>query len=111
MGSAQQSATRRYRERRRNSGLKRLEVQVPSSDAAVIKKAAAVLREQSEDAARLRQQLGFDPPLTKGMGAAEVFAMTEPLSEEGERLWEEAMAQVARERKGPVLNRARKLKL
>jgi hypothetical protein len=111
MSSAQQRATRRYRERRRNGGFKRLEVQVPTADAAVIKKAASVLREQSEESTRLRQHLGFESKPRKGMSVLEAFAMTEPLSEEGERLWEEAMAQVARDRKDPVLNRPRKLRL
>jgi hypothetical protein len=86
-------------------------VQVPVGEAAVIKKAAAVLRERSEEAARLRQHLGFAPEGGSRMSALDIFAMTEPLSEEGERLWDEAMARVEHDRKNPVLGRARKLKL
>jgi hypothetical protein len=111
MGQAQRRATRKYRERRSKSGFKRLEVQVPTSEAAVIKKAAAVLREKSDESAKLRQYLGFDPEPGKIMSVLEAFAMTEPSSEEGEALWEEAMAQVARDRKDPALNRPRKLRL
>jgi hypothetical protein len=114
MSNAQRRATRRYRERRSSSGFKRLEVQVPTSEAAVIKKAAAVLREQSKEAARLREHLGFETPSDRRMSAADVFAAIadeHPLSEEGERLWDEAMAQVARDRKDPLLNKPRKVRL
>jgi hypothetical protein len=44
MTSAQQRATKRYRDRRRKSGLQRLEVQVPAAEADVIRKAAEILR-------------------------------------------------------------------
>jgi hypothetical protein len=36
-----------------------------------------------------------------------MFAMPEPLSVEGEALWDEAMAQVERERHDPALSRTR----
>lgn len=41
--------------------------------------------------------------------ALEAFAMKEPLSPEGEALWDEVMAQIERERNDPVLNQPRKV--
>jgi hypothetical protein len=35
--------------------------------------------------------------------------MKEPLSPEGEALWDEVMAQIERERKDPILNQPRKV--
>jgi hypothetical protein len=111
MSTAQRRATRRYRERRNNSGFKRIEVQVPVDEAAVIKKAAAVLCERSEKAARLRKHLGFAPGSDHAASALAAFAMSEPLSDEAETLWNKAMEQVARDRKEPALNRPRKVML
>ncbi len=58
MTSAQRRATKRYRERRRRSGLKRLEVQVPAQDAAVICRAAAILVMRQIDRDRKDPVLG-----------------------------------------------------
>jgi hypothetical protein len=109
MSNAQRRATRRYRLRRANGGFKRLEVQVPVGEAAVIKKAAAVLRERSEATEQLRRHLGFNSE--SAASVFEAIANEYPLSQEGERLWDEAMEQVSRERKDPVLSRPRKLRL
>jgi len=43
--------------------------------------------------------------------ALDIFAMPEPPSAEGERLWRAAMGQVARDRKDRRLNRLRTIKL
>ena len=107
MSNSQRRAVKRYREQRRKRGLKRLEVQVPAGEAAVIRKAAAILRDQPEAAARLRGHLGFEPQPGSARSAFDVFAMTAPLSTEGEALWDDAMAQVERERRDRTLTRAR----
>ena len=106
---AQRLATKEYRERRRTRGLKRLEVQVPATEVAVIRKVAAILREQPKETTLLRQHLGLAP--RRPQSALDMFAMPEPLSPEGEALWEEAMAQVERERRDPTLNRLRDVDL
>ena len=111
MTSTQRQAIKRYRERRRKRGLKRLEVQVPAGEAAVIRKAAAILRDQAEDAARLRDHLGFEPRPGGVQSAFDIFAMTPSLSPEGEALWDEAMAQVERDRRNPALHRPRDVDL
>jgi hypothetical protein len=107
MSNAQRRATKRYRERHRRRGLQRLEVQVPADGAAVIRKAAAILRDQTEEATRLRVHLGFSPEPRQPMTALDAFAMKEPLSPEGEKFWEEIMTQVEGNRKDPVLGRLR----
>jgi len=96
-----------HRARLKTRGMKRLEVSVPISEAAVIRKVAAVLREQAGEAARLRQILGFPPGGGGAENAVELFAMTEPLSPAGEALWQAAMAQIERDRKDSALNRPR----
>src|SRR5438046_2482581 len=106
---AQRLATSGYRERRRKRGLKRLEVQVPATEVAVIRKAAAILREQPTEAMLLRQHLGFAP--RRAQSALDMFAMPEPSSPEGEALWDEAMAQIERERRDPTRNRPRAVNL
>jgi hypothetical protein len=111
MTIAQRRATRRYRERRRRGGLKCLEVQVPAQEAAVIRKAAAILRGQPEEAMRLRVHLGFDPKARSELTALDAFAMKEPLSPQGEVLWEDVMRQIERDRTDPLLSRARDVEL
>jgi hypothetical protein len=111
MTSAQRRATKRYRERHHKRGLKRLEVQVPAEEAAVIRKAAAILRNQAEEAMRLRAHLGFNAEPRQALAALDAFAMNEPLSPKGEALWEDAMAQVERDRKDPALSRLRDIDL
>lgn len=111
MTSAQRRATKQYRERHRKRGLKRLEVQVPADEADVIRKAAAILRGQADEAMRLRAHLGFNAEARQALTALDAFAMKEPLSSQGEALWEDAMAQVERERKDSALNRPRKVDL
>ena len=110
MTAAQRNATRRYRERRRNSGLARLEVQVPADAIPVIRKVASLLRDQTEDAASLRRRLGFeDAPLARS--ALDIFATEEAPAAASESLLDEALAQVGRNRRDPRFNRARKIKL
>jgi hypothetical protein len=111
MTPAQRLAIKRYRENRRKRGLKRLEVQVPETEVAVIRKAAEILRDQATEAIRLRALLGFGPEPGGASSALDVFAMTEALSPEGEALWDEAMAQVERERRDPGLSRTRDIDL
>jgi len=55
----------------------------------------------------LKRPLGFQTGLDAVSSALDIFAMTEALSSEGEALWDEAMAQVERERRNPTLSRAR----
>jgi hypothetical protein len=108
MSTAQRQATRRYRERRRKSGLTRLEVQVPAEAVPVIRKAASLLRDQTEGAAGLRRHLGFEEsaPIQSALG---IFAMND--GPYPKTLWNDAMAQVRRERRDPRHNRARRIKL
>ena len=105
--TAQRRATKRYRERRRKGGLTRLEIQVPAADAPVIRKAALLLRDQADDAVRLRRHLGFEES-APAQSALDIFAMAEPLSADAETMWEDAMTRVRRDRADPRLNRARK---
>jgi hypothetical protein len=78
---------------------------------AVIRKAAAVLRDDKPEAVRLRTLLGFGPKDGQVSSALDIFTMTETLSPEGEALWEDAMAQVARERRDTRFNRLRDVDL
>ena len=110
MTTAQRQATRRYRERRRKSGLARLEVQVPADAIPVIRKAASLLREQANEAVSLRRHLGFEDNANVE-SALDIFAMKETLRPEQETLWENAMGQVRRDRHDAKFNRARKVKL
>ena len=111
MSKAQRQATQRYRARRGQQGLKRIEVQIPASEAAVIRKAATILCHRAEGAERLRQHLGFAAKTDRVRNAVDIFAMTEPLSAAGEALWAEAMAKVEGDRKNPAFNRLRKVDL
>jgi hypothetical protein len=104
---ARTKAVKAHRTRLKKRGMKRVEVSVPRAEAAVIRKAASVLREQSSEAARLRQILGFAAAKAGAENEAEAFAMAEPLSPEGEALWDAAMTQIERERRDFALNRAR----
>jgi len=108
---AKSKALKSHRARLKKRGMKRLEVCVPAGEAAVIRRAACVLREQAGEAARLRQVLGFAAELGGAASAIDLFAMPEPLSPAGEVLWDDAMAQIERDRKDSTLNRPRKLTL
>lgn len=108
---AKSKALKAHRARLKKRGMKRLEVSVPASEAAVIRRAASVLREQASEAARLRQVLGFARAPGRAANAVDLFAMPEPLSPAGEALWDDAMAQINRDRKDRTLNRARKFTL
>src|SRR5262245_25676891 len=105
MANAQRRATKRYREQTRKRGLTRLEVRVPVADAPLVRKVAAILRDQSREAALLREHVGLGRSTSPTMSALDVFAMPEALSPEGEALWDEAMTQVERERRDPFVNR------
>jgi hypothetical protein len=99
------------RSRTRKRGLRRVEVRVPASEVAVIRKAATILCDRTEEAAQLRRHLGFDPEASGVLTALDIFAMPEPLSIEGEKLWDEAMKQVERDRKNSRLGRPRDIDL
>lgn len=111
MMDARTRAVKSHRTRLRRRGFKRVEVQVPAAEVEVIRRAAAVLRDPTEEAARLRRHLGFESERGRALTAIDIFAMPEPLSAEGERLWEQAMKQVARDRKDRRLNRPRDVDL
>jgi len=107
---AQRQATKRYRARRRKRGLKRVEVLVPAHSVEAIRTAAAILRDASGQATHPRRRRG-DARLDDVQSAIDAFAMTEPLSARGQMLWNEAMAQVERDRRDPALNRPRAVAL
>src|SRR5262245_50556971 len=109
--SAQRRATKRYRERRRKSGLKRPEAQAPAREAAAIRKAAAILRERPTSAIKPRAHPGIDTEPRRTRSALDACAMNEPLSSQGEAMWEEIMMRIERDRKDPVLNRLRDVDL
>jgi hypothetical protein len=111
MMDARTRAAKSHRTRLRRRGFKRVEVQVPAAEVEVIRRAASVLRHPTEEAAQLRRQLGFDTDRRQARTALDIFAMPEPLSAEGERLWEQTMKQVARDRKDRRLNRPRDIDL
>jgi len=104
---AKAKALKVHRARLKKRGIKRVEVSVPVREAVVIRKAAAVLREQAGEAMRLRQILGFAPEAARAANAVELFAMAQPLSPAGEALWEAAMTRIERDRKDFALNRPR----
>jgi hypothetical protein len=111
MMDARTKAVKSHRMRLRRRGFKRVEVQVPAGAVDVIRKAAAILRQPSEEAAQLRHHLGFESERSQARTALDIFAMPEALSAAGERLWEQAMKQVARDRKNRRLNRPRDIDL
>jgi hypothetical protein len=111
MTHAQRQATRRYRDRRRKRGLKRVEVLVPADAVATIRTAAAILRDESGQATHLRRHLGSLAKPAEAQSAIDAFAMTELPSAKGQKLWDDAMAQVERDRRNPRLNRARAVDL
>ena len=108
---ARTKAVKSHRMRLRRRGFKRVEVQVPAGEVDVIRKAAAVLRQPTEEAAQLRRHLGLDSGHSQARTALDIFAMPKPLSAEGERLWKQAMRQVARDRKDRRLARPRDVDL
>lgn len=57
MSNAQREALTTHRRRRRDSGVVRVEVQVPAIDAALVRDLASVLRGEPEAAQALRVQL------------------------------------------------------
>jgi hypothetical protein len=108
---AKTKALSAHRARLKKRGMKRLEVWVPAREADVVRRAASVLREQSGEAARLRQALGFSGQAEHPESAIDIFAMTAPLSPAGEALWDETIELVQRDRKNRALNRPRKIAL
>jgi hypothetical protein len=114
---AQTKALKAHRKRLRARGMKRVEVVVPACDTALVRQVAAGLRDDDATARRFRAAIqGAASPACRvdsGLPASalDVFAMTEPLSAEGERLWNEIMEQIERERRDPVLNRPRDVDL
>ena len=108
---ARTKAVKSHRMRLRRRGFKRVEVQAPAGEVDVIRKAAAVLRHPTDEAAQLRRQLGFESERGRARTALDIFAMPESPSAEGERLWRQAMKQVARDRKDRRLTRPRDVDL
>ena len=108
---ARTRAVKSHRTRLRRRGFKRVEVQVPAAEVEVIRKAAAVLRHPTDEAAQLRRHLGFGSERRQARTALDIFAMPAPLSAQGERLWEQVMKQVARDRRLRRLNRPRDIDL
>ncbi|MGB7079421.1 MAG: hypothetical protein WBD53_19740 [Xanthobacteraceae bacterium] len=104
-------AVKAHRARLKKRGLKRIEICVPAREAAVIRRAAAVLRERSGETARLRHVLGFSREAGRAANALDLFSMTVPLSTEGKLLWDEALEAVQRNRKDRALSRPRKVAL
>jgi hypothetical protein len=104
-------AVRAHRARMKKRGMKRLEVYVPTGEVAVIRRAAAVLRERMGEAARLRQVLGFAREPDRAATAVDLFAMPEPPSPAQDALWDDVMGRIERDRKDRKLSRARKLAL
>jgi len=84
---------------------------VPTGEIAVIRKAAAILRDREAEAAKLRTFLGFAAEPGRLSSALDMFAMKEELSPEGETLWNDAMARIERERHDPTLSRSRDIDL
>jgi hypothetical protein len=111
MMDARTKPVKSRRSRLRRHGFRRLEVQVPADDVAVIRKAAAILRNPTQEAVQLRRTLGFAPKPSRALTALEIFAMPEPLSAKVERRWKRAMKQVERDRNDPRLNRPRDVDL
>lgn len=105
---AKAKALKAHRARLKRRGMKRLEVCVPVREAAVIRRAASVLREQTAEAGRLRQVLGFARAAGSVTSAVDLFAMPEQPSSADDAMWDEAMAQTARDRKDSAINRPRK---
>ena len=108
---AQAKALKAHRKRLRSRGMKRVEVIVPAKDAALIRQLAVGLRQDDATAARLRGAVEAAAETGRPASALDVFAMEEPLTAEAERLWNEIMEQVERERRDPVLNRPRDVDL
>jgi hypothetical protein len=108
---AKTKAVKAHRARLKRRGMKRLEVWVPASETAVIRKAASVLREHARETARLRQLLGFGAEPGRKASALDLFAMPEPLSAKSEAAWDDVMEQIQSDRKKPAHSRARKLAL
>ena len=99
MMDARTKAVKSHRRRLRKRGFKRVEVQVPASEVAVIRKAAEILRNPTTDAAHLRRHLGFETASGQALTALDIFAMPETLSAAGEKLWGKAMKQIEQDRK------------
>ena len=57
MSNAQREALTSHRRRRRDSGVVRVEVQVPAGDAAIVRDLAAVLRGEAKSAQAMRARL------------------------------------------------------
>jgi len=105
---AKTKALKAHRARLKKRGMKRLEVCVPAVEAEVIRRAASVLRKQAAEAGLLRQVLGFAQTPGRVTTAVDLFALPEQSSTVDDAMWDEAMAQIARDRKDPAINRPRK---
>jgi hypothetical protein len=90
-------------EKRHYQTLRRVDVRVPASEIGVIRKAAEILRSQGAQATMLQTLLGFGAKPKSISSALDIFATAESLSPEGETLWNDVMAQIERDRRGPNL--------
>lgn len=104
-------AVKAHRARMKKRGMKRVEVSVPASQAAALRRAASMLRGTANDVARLRQTLGFTAKREDIASAVDLFAMPEPWVDAVQSEWDRAMQQVERDRKNRKLNRPRKITL
>lgn len=57
MANAQQEAVKNYRNRLKNQGLVRVEIQTPQGDAPLLREVAKVLRSDPAQAAKIRAQI------------------------------------------------------
>jgi hypothetical protein len=75
---------------------------------------ARAIANKSRRTRQRRRGLGrasFKPEPDRAVTALDIFAMPEPLSAKGERLWRQAMKQVERDRKDRRLNGPRDIAL
>jgi hypothetical protein len=78
MSSAQREALTTHRRRRRDSGVVRVEVQVPAIDAALVRDVAAVLRGEPHAAQALRVQLRTAVGAPRASAVFELFGSDLP---------------------------------
>lgn len=75
---AQQKALSRHRQRRRDAGVVRIEVQAPAIDAPILRDLAAALRESSRDGQSLRDQLRSIVAKPRAQSAFDIFGSDLP---------------------------------
>lgn len=78
MSNSQRKALSTHRQRRRNGGMVRVEVQIPAIDAQIVRDLAAVLRGNSEAAQAMRVQLRSVVAKPRTASALEIFGSDLP---------------------------------